>query len=332
MFDKLPKSERDIMDNFRSKGFWFRIQNGHLEQLGLKNFGLSSLPENIGDLKFLIRLDLNGNKLKSLPESIGNLKLLTNLDISNNKLTSLPESFRNLKISVLSIGGNQFKSLTGFSDEFLRRLPDNLSMDLDLTPKGAKLLSDHQYKDLAIYYKKSASKLALQYLSDPKSLTEDEIKRVNHEIGPDGLKSLKKFKEMKLTHYKNLPIEPPISSKFLVKIITNLDNATFLVEVSDPNMKFSQIFSETNINNNIPNPNQYCNSHDLGTLVRCSQIFNKRNTFFSSQIYNKRKLVRKVDLFKDFPGTHHIDDGQNVYTLELDLVASRGLIKEIYDC
>lgn len=78
---------------------------------------LTSLPNNIGQLSNLIKLDLQFNNLASLPESIGNLSNLQTLNLFNNSLTSLPNSIGNLtKLQTLVLGFNQLTSLpTSFS-------------------------------------------------------------------------------------------------------------------------------------------------------------------------------------------------------------------------
>ena len=80
--------------------------------MDLSNHELTSLPESIGNLKYLDTLKLDGNQLTSLPESIGNLTNLKELDLYGNQLTSLPESIGNLEnLDYLSLSNNQFTSL-----------------------------------------------------------------------------------------------------------------------------------------------------------------------------------------------------------------------------
>ena len=51
---------------------------------------LSSIPEAIGELSTLTRLDLSHNQLVGLPAEIGLLTKLTKLDLNANRLASLP--------------------------------------------------------------------------------------------------------------------------------------------------------------------------------------------------------------------------------------------------
>jgi len=73
--------------------FGYMEESGQVIGLGPYNKNLSSLPENIGNLKLLQSIDLSDNPLTSLPESIGNLNSLEKLDISNNKLILSPREY-----------------------------------------------------------------------------------------------------------------------------------------------------------------------------------------------------------------------------------------------
>ena len=75
-----------------------------------------SLPDSIGNLKHLQKLNLSDNELTSLPNSIGNLKHLKTLDVSDNELSSLPQSIMDLILS------DNFVSLVGITPEKLDQL------------------------------------------------------------------------------------------------------------------------------------------------------------------------------------------------------------------
>jgi Leucine-rich repeat (LRR) protein len=49
------------------------------------------MPESLGNLVNLRRLDLHGNNLGELPESVGNLVRLAELDRSDNVLSEMPD-------------------------------------------------------------------------------------------------------------------------------------------------------------------------------------------------------------------------------------------------
>ena len=48
------------------------------------------MPESLGNLTALTKLDLSENQLAAVPESLGNLTALTTLDLSGNQLASVP--------------------------------------------------------------------------------------------------------------------------------------------------------------------------------------------------------------------------------------------------
>ena len=60
-------------------------------EIKLINQQLKILPENIGNLVALQKLNLGYNKLTKLPESLGNLTTLCKLYLEDNQLISLPD-------------------------------------------------------------------------------------------------------------------------------------------------------------------------------------------------------------------------------------------------
>lgn len=75
----------------------FFIYVSGLESLDMSGIGLSILPASVETLTDLQNLNICGNKLMtSLPEEIGELRNLRTLNLSGTKLTKLPESIGNL--------------------------------------------------------------------------------------------------------------------------------------------------------------------------------------------------------------------------------------------
>ncbi|KAJ0241906.1 Plant intracellular Ras-group-related LRR protein 5 [Hirschfeldia incana] len=73
---------------------------------------LEWLPDSIGKLLSLVRLDLSENCIMALPATIGGMLSLTMLDLHSNRIGQLPESIGDLLNLVnLNLSGNQLKSL-----------------------------------------------------------------------------------------------------------------------------------------------------------------------------------------------------------------------------
>ncbi len=84
----------------------------HLDKLDLSINKIAILPAEIGNLTNLTELTLNRNKLSSLPKEIGNLNKLKYLYVSYNQLTSLPKEIGLLKdLIVLDVRYNMLTSL-----------------------------------------------------------------------------------------------------------------------------------------------------------------------------------------------------------------------------
>jgi Leucine-rich repeat (LRR) protein len=65
---------------------------------------LSSIPEDISNLKKLKSLDLSYNNLTELPHFIGRLVSLNELYLNGNQLLSVSDSIQNLKLKILELG------------------------------------------------------------------------------------------------------------------------------------------------------------------------------------------------------------------------------------
>ncbi|KAJ7140954.1 hypothetical protein C8R44DRAFT_692856 [Mycena epipterygia] len=78
-----------------------------LRRLKLDNNSFRSIPESLGDLKWLETLSCADNSLGELPQSIGKLQKLETLDVHNNSLTELPISLWNCaSLSRLNVTSN----------------------------------------------------------------------------------------------------------------------------------------------------------------------------------------------------------------------------------
>ncbi|XP_006007705.1 leucine-rich repeat and calponin homology domain-containing protein 1 [Latimeria chalumnae] len=78
-----------------------------LKVLIASNNKLGSLPEEIGQLKQLMELDVSCNEITALPQQIGQLKSLRELNIRRNYLKVLPEELAELPLVKLDLSCNK---------------------------------------------------------------------------------------------------------------------------------------------------------------------------------------------------------------------------------
>ncbi|XP_010515048.1 PREDICTED: plant intracellular Ras-group-related LRR protein 5-like [Camelina sativa] len=83
-----------------------------LVRLDLSENCIMVLPTTIGGLLSLTKLDLHSNRIGQLPESIGDLINLVNLNLSGNQLSSLPSAFsRLIHLEELDLSSNSLSTL-----------------------------------------------------------------------------------------------------------------------------------------------------------------------------------------------------------------------------
>ena len=132
-FSELKKKKYDeVIQEFDN---WIEINKDSITSLDLNNLGLncsglglSYLPESLGKLNNLKRLDLRGNQLRTLPDSIGKLSNLENLNLYENQLRTLPDSIGKLNsLDFLELGSNKLRTLP----DSLGNLSNLITLDLD---------------------------------------------------------------------------------------------------------------------------------------------------------------------------------------------------------
>ncbi|MHA2183341.1 MAG: leucine-rich repeat domain-containing protein [Promethearchaeota archaeon] len=103
-----------LMETCEYNKLGFSIKNNHIFGLSLANQKLTIFPKCILRLKFLRELWFLENRIQDLPEKIGDLKYLIRIDMENNfSLSNLPESVWKLKkLEVLGLGGNKFSKIS----------------------------------------------------------------------------------------------------------------------------------------------------------------------------------------------------------------------------
>ena len=77
--------------------------------LRLDHNELQNLPQEIGELQFLVELSFSDNKISQIPLSFGKLKQLIMLNMADNHLKHLPQELGELKeLRQFYIHGNRF--------------------------------------------------------------------------------------------------------------------------------------------------------------------------------------------------------------------------------
>ncbi|KAL2333986.1 hypothetical protein Fmac_015199 [Flemingia macrophylla] len=95
------------------------------------------LPDSLGRLSSLVKLDLSENRISVLPSTIGGLSSLTSLDLHSNKIAELLECVGDLlSLVYLNVGGNQLSSLPTSLGRLVRL------EELDLSSNQLKVLPD----------------------------------------------------------------------------------------------------------------------------------------------------------------------------------------------
>ncbi len=182
------------------------------------NSEISIVPKWLGNLTNLEILDLTGCKIEKLPESFSKLNKLRSLDISYTQiqtLTKLPpliQSFKMLNTPLRSFS-NIPKHL--FEQVIYDMLKNGEGGWLD--SKGSDLFHNFHHGNLVElfdYYKKPVYQLAQQYADSPKSLTEDERRRLGWEAGH------REREQLEL----NLPPDDPILAEINKRLSVLLKN------------------------------------------------------------------------------------------------------------
>ncbi|XP_042040442.1 plant intracellular Ras-group-related LRR protein 4-like [Salvia splendens] len=95
------------------------------------------IPDSLGKLSALMKLDLSENAIMMVPGAIGGLSSLKTLDLHGNKLQELPESIGDLlRLLLLDLRGNQLTALPASIDRLARL------QELDLSSNGITSLPE----------------------------------------------------------------------------------------------------------------------------------------------------------------------------------------------
>ena len=88
--------------------------NPHITELDLTSNSLTTLPDDLAELKYLRVLRVKYNKLAAIPEAVVALQQLATLDVAGNRLTALPDDLAKLQaLHDLDVSGNRLKQVPG---------------------------------------------------------------------------------------------------------------------------------------------------------------------------------------------------------------------------
>nr|WP_147662592.1 hypothetical protein [Candidatus Prometheoarchaeum syntrophicum] len=139
---------------------------------------LEGLPRELPNLK---KLNLMGNNLTSLKYFPSKLKINTRIEIQNNPLRSLCYLNHDFTFCLMF----QYKKYKGFDlgprfDEFINRfLTPYERIDEDTGEMETGQFYNMEIIDQIMnYYKKTTTELIQQYISDPNSISDDELERI----------------------------------------------------------------------------------------------------------------------------------------------------------
>lgn len=78
-----------------------------LETLSLNGNRIQQLPPTVGQLKALRTLSLAGNQISEFPSGLGTLRHLDLLDLSRNKIQNVPAEVSELQVIEINLNQNQ---------------------------------------------------------------------------------------------------------------------------------------------------------------------------------------------------------------------------------
>ena len=182
-----------------------------LEYLDVSYNGISSLPENIGNLVELDTLILYNNQygqeLPSLPNSFGDLKSLKYLDLSDMYVKNIPESFGNLtNLVFLNLENNVIEKLPDTFGNLTNLKTLRGPWILQEVPASFSKLEALEFCFLSVY-KDGATYLP----SDFGNLSNLETFYFGGSLGaiPANFGNLKKLKDLQLVLAENIIELPP---------------------------------------------------------------------------------------------------------------------------
>ncbi|TFG00712.1 MAG: hypothetical protein EU541_01520 [Promethearchaeota archaeon] len=155
------------------------------------NYKILKLPDFIGVLKDLTKLDLRFNRIKSIPNSIKNLTSIKYLDLSYNKIKKLPTDINSLQLlEYLNLKSNKIMSLPqGIKDLSNLKTLNLRSNNLASIPNN---LDELENLEELILRGNNLDKLPLSFVGSHLRILELGLN--NFKIIPNSLRNLKDLK------------------------------------------------------------------------------------------------------------------------------------------
>ncbi|XP_031380503.1 TMV resistance protein N-like isoform X2 [Punica granatum] len=162
--------------------------------------GMRTLPDIIGDLKSLVKLDMSGTELSALPDSLGDLESLVVLELSNTELSALPDSVGRLsKLQRLQLYSTKMEELPDSLGDLESLVNLELSnTELSALPDSVGRLSKLQRLQL---YSTKIEELP-DSLGDLESLVSLQLSSTNLSALPDSVGRLSKLQWLGLSSTK----------------------------------------------------------------------------------------------------------------------------------
>lgn len=251
---------------------------------------LSRLPESLGKLKSLVRLDLTGTSIRTLPDSVGELKELEQLVLSGSFIVVLPETFGALEsLVVLDLSYSRIEALPNSIGRLknLRQLSLNSCFQIKRLPET---LGD--LESLVLLNVSSSSVMALPAsIGRLKKLERLEMKESRMDRLPPEIGELHSLRILNLNGASNIRALPSsISQLSLLKILI-LVNSTRLQELPELPQTLTKLHIISCVLVKVPNLSRLSNLRDL-KLVDGSKWFVKTRIIESPHLKGIRNLPR----------------------------------------
>lgn len=233
-----------LFSNFLYEFFDYKVKDGHIIELKLNgqyytsDMKIKTIPDSIGALSFLEKLDLSNNRITSLLELTQPSKSLQELDLRGNIISHLPKWIQTLPLlKKLDLRDNKFysypewlKTITSLEqleidpvipeidpkeNEFLEIIEDKIKKPLPFGSEIKEERSGYVVKgghivELSLYYKRLSS--IPDSIGDLTSLEELNLTKNDLTSLPETIGNLTLVKKLNLSDNKFILLPEPIGN------------------------------------------------------------------------------------------------------------------------